>query len=80
MKYKRYSLFTIIKRDCLIHGKIHLILLIIIMLSANFIVVIVYKTRLLITQEENLILKKKNSEWRELMIEKNMLSVHSKKK
>ncbi|WAI11983.1 MAG: cell division protein FtsL [Buchnera aphidicola (Macrosiphum albifrons)] len=78
MKIQRYDLPTIIKNDFLLYGKTHLILLISIILSASLIVMTVYKTRLLIAQEENLILKKKkNDEWRNLIIEKNSLSIHS---
>ncbi|QCI17623.1 cell division protein FtsL [Buchnera aphidicola (Acyrthosiphon lactucae)] len=79
MKTKRYDLITIIKNDFLLYGKTHLILLIAIILSASLVVITVYKTRLLITQEEKLILKKKekNDEWRNLIIEKNSLSIHS---
>ncbi|CAL4326287.1 Cell division protein FtsL [Buchnera aphidicola (Brachycaudus tragopogonis)] len=79
MKIKRYDLPKIIKKDFLLHGKIHLILLMIITLSASCVVVTVYETRLLIAQEEYLIIekKKKNDEWRNLIIEKNSLSINS---
>ncbi|QCI15908.1 cell division protein FtsL [Buchnera aphidicola] len=79
MKNQRYDLIKIIKYDLFLYGKTHLILLIAIILSAICIVVTVYKTRLLVTQEENLILKKKEKDntWRNLIIEKNSLSICS---
>lgn len=76
MKIQRYDLPQIIKNDFFLHGKIHLILLILIIFSASSLVIIVYETRLLIAKEEQLILKK-NDEWRNLIIEKNALSIHS---
>ncbi|AAM67777.1 cell division protein FtsL [Buchnera aphidicola] len=79
MKIKRYDLPKIIKKDFFIYGKIHLILLLAIILSANSVVIVVYNTRLLIAEEENLNLKtkKKDDEWRNLIIEKNAISMPS---
>ncbi|QFQ32404.1 cell division protein FtsL [Buchnera aphidicola (Aphis fabae)] len=75
-KKQHYDLPNIIKNDFILFGKIHLILLFAIILSANSIVIIVYKTRMLIAQEEKLrIEKKKNDEWRNLIIEKNTLAM-----
>ncbi|ALD15181.1 cell division protein FtsL [Buchnera aphidicola (Aphis glycines)] len=76
-KKQHYDLPIIIKNDLLLHGKIHLILLFAIILSANSIVIVVYKTRMLIAEEEKLRIerKKKNDEWRNLIIEKNTLSI-----
>ncbi|UPT14591.1 cell division protein FtsL [Buchnera aphidicola] len=75
-KKKHYDLPIIIKNDFLLYGKIHLILLFAIILSANSIVIVVYKTRMLIAEQEQLRIeqKKKNDEWRNLIIEKNTLS------
>ncbi|QCI19794.1 MAG: cell division protein FtsL [Buchnera aphidicola (Brevicoryne brassicae)] len=84
MKIKRYDLVKIITNDFILHGKVHLILFIAIIISASCVVITVYKTRQLIIQEENLILKKqkKKNEWRNLIIEKNALSIplHNPKK
>lgn len=77
MKIQRYDLPKIIKNDFLLYGKIHLTLLIAIILSASLVIITVYNTRLLITEEEDVIQKKKNDEWRNLIIEKNSLSIHS---
>lgn len=76
-KKEHYDLPNIIKNDFFLYGKIHLILLFAIILSANSIVIVVYKTRMLIAEEEKLRIeyKKKNDEWRNLIIEKNTLAM-----
>ncbi|QCI18773.1 cell division protein FtsL [Buchnera aphidicola] len=76
-KKQHYDLPNIIKNDFLSYGKIHIVLLLAIILSANSIVIIVYKTRMLIAEEEKLRIekKKKSDEWRNLIIEKNTLTM-----
>ncbi|AKZ66056.1 Cell division protein [Candidatus Palibaumannia cicadellinicola] len=70
----------IISSDLYNHGKLSLILLILVLISALLVVTITYYTRKMITERETMILEQEmiDIEWRNLLIEENVLADHSR--
>ncbi|AEW44311.1 cell division protein [Serratia symbiotica str. 'Cinara cedri'] len=77
---QRNGLIGAISNDMLCTAKIPLMLLILVLVSAIFVVTTVYHTRLLIAAREELVLERNalDIEWRNLILEENVLGDHSR--
>ncbi|XBC37851.1 MAG: cell division protein FtsL [Buchnera aphidicola (Meitanaphis elongallis)] len=75
-----YNLSTIILNDLIKLNKKLLVLLVMITISSILTITIIHKTRLLISQEEtlNILAKKERTEWKNLILERNLLTSHKK--
>ncbi|MCR3755477.1 MAG: cell division protein FtsL [Sodalis sp. Psp] len=77
---EQHGIIGIIGKDLLSHGKLPLILLIAVLGSAIQVVITTHQTRLLIAEREQMVLEKDalDIEWRNLILEENMLGDHSR--
>ncbi|KAA1194959.1 cell division protein FtsL [Photorhabdus heterorhabditis] len=80
MAGERHGLAGIIGSDLLRNAKIPLILLVAVVVSAIVVVTTTHETRLLIAEKEHLVLERDalDIEWRNLILEENALSEHSR--
>lgn len=80
MNSQRYSLVGIIFADLLRYGKLPVILMIMILISALSVVLVTHHTRLLTEQREQYTVErdKLNVDWRNLILEENVLGDHSR--
>lgn len=77
---ENHSLVRVICSDLLRTAKFPLILLAAVLFSAIFVLTVVHRTRLLTTEREQLALNKAalDDEWRNLILEENVLGDHSR--
>ncbi|AIN47443.1 cell division protein FtsL [Candidatus Palibaumannia cicadellinicola] len=77
---ERYHLIHIIGSDLLRNEKLSVILLIAVLVSAIMVVTITHHTRRLTAEREKLVLEKNalDIEWRNLILEENVLGDHSR--
>lgn len=77
---ERQSLPAIMAGDLLRYGKLALMLLLTVLISAVMVVTTAHQTRLLTTQREELVLERDalEIEWRNLILEENVLADHSR--
>lgn len=77
---ERHGIIGIIGRDLLNHGKLPLILMIAVLSSAVLVVTTTHQTRLLTAEREQMMLEKDalDIEWRNLILEENVLGDHSR--
>ncbi|PLK58365.1 cell division protein FtsL [Candidatus Palibaumannia cicadellinicola] len=77
---EKYHLIKIISSDLLQNGKLSVILLIAVLLSAIMVITITHHTRRLTTEHENIGLENDilDIEWRNLILEENVLGDHSR--
>ncbi len=80
MAGERHGLVGVIGRDLISHAKLPLILLVAIVVSAISVVTIVHKTRLLTAKKDSqtLTLNVLDIEWRNLLLEENVLGDHTR--